>query len=141
MHPLSRLEQEREQLAAEYLRILQEFSYEIDAATRAITRNALSEFEESVRRQEELSGKVREVVTAINASWEGAKFSIPNNPQLSKQVGLALKHFQRLNLRYAALLKHSSHSIALMSSLCRTYSAEFPAASGTERKQTWSCEA
>lgn len=145
MQPLSRLEDEREQLAAEYLRVLQEFSIELDTATNAITRNALAEFEDSVSRQEALSAKVRDIVTAINSSWDtvGQQFSSNENPELVRQINLTFKRFQHLNLRYAALLKHSSHSVALMSSLCRTYKADLPAASDAAqpKQQTWSCEA
>ncbi len=144
MQSSSRLAQDREHLAAEYLRVLQEFSSEIDTATHAITRNALNELEESVRRQESLSLRLRESVAAISAGLEGSGplFGAGDHPALEKQIRSAMNRFQQLNLRYAALLKHSSQSVSLMSSLCKTFGSELLPAAGTQTKhQTLSCEA
>ncbi len=144
MQSSSRLAQDREHLAAEYLRVLQEFSSEIDVATRAITHNALDQLEESVRRQESLSVRLRESVAAISAGLErsGRLFDPADNSALDKQIRFAMKRFQQLNLRYAALLKHSSQSVSLMSSLCKTFGSELPPTPGTQVKhQTMSCEA
>jgi hypothetical protein len=44
-------------------------------------------------------------------------------------------------LQYAALLKHSGRSIALLVSLCRTHTGQLPETGLSRSKcQTWSCE-
>jgi hypothetical protein len=56
------------------------------------------------------------------------------------QVQTAGDTLQKLNRRYAALLQHSSRSVALMASLFSSYKGQIKEASGPGLKhQTWSC--
>jgi len=57
------------------------------------------------------------------------------------QVLVAGDTLQKLNRRYAALLQHSSRSVALMASLFNSYKGQIKEASGPRLKhQTWSCQ-
>jgi hypothetical protein len=61
-------------------------------------------------------------------------------PEMMQQVRVAGDALQNLNRRYAALLQHSSRSVALMASLFSSYKGQFKEASGPRLKhQTWSC--
>jgi len=58
-----------------------------------------------------------------------------------RQIRIASDQLQRLNQRYAALLQHSSRSVALMASLFGSFKGQFQEASGPRLKQqTWSCQ-
>jgi hypothetical protein len=57
------------------------------------------------------------------------------------QLRAASAELQNLNQRYAALLKHSSRSVAMMASLFSSFQGQFQEASGPRLKhQTWSCQ-
>jgi hypothetical protein len=58
-----------------------------------------------------------------------------------QQIRTADGTLQQLNRRYAALLQHSSRSVALMTSLFSSFHGQFQEASGPRLKhQTWSCQ-
>jgi hypothetical protein len=60
---------------------------------------------------------------------------------LLQRVHAASNELQSLNRRYAALLKFSSHSVAMMVSLFSSYQGQIQEASGPRLKlQTWSCQ-
>jgi hypothetical protein len=60
---------------------------------------------------------------------------------MTNQIQAASGVLQKLNLRYAALLQHSSRSVALMASLFSSFKGQFQEASGPRLKhQTWSCQ-
>ena len=135
--------QTRDQIAAAYLQHMQELGHEISAAMDAIASNAIPEFQESVARQEMLCAGL-----AAMANTVGEGFSSSKEPKISGidtavefKIRAASKAIRELNLRYAALLKHSSRSIALLVLLCRSYTGQTQEARGPRLKhQTWSCE-
>jgi hypothetical protein len=135
--------QTRNQIVAAYLEQMQELAHEISAAMDAIAANALSSFQESVARQEMLCASL---ATTANAVSEGMRSVEP--PALSgvetavaSRVRAAGKELRELNLQYAALLRHSGRSIAILASLCRSCTGRFQEARGSRSKyQTWSCE-
>jgi hypothetical protein len=135
--------QKRNQIAANYLQEMQDLAFEITVAMNAISSNTLSEFQESVARQEmlcsSLASMARNKSEGFRSSEKPLHFSIDAGIELKiRAAGGAIR---ALNLQYAALLKHSGKTIALLSSLCRTHTGQFQEARGPRLKhQTWSCE-
>ena len=135
--------QKRDRVANAYLQQLQALALEISAAMDAIAANALPRFQDSVAKQEMLCASL---VAMANTVSEG--FGLSEQPLLSCiDPAAALKiratsgAIRELNLKYAALLKHSGRSIALLISLCRSHTGQFQEARGPRLKhQTWSCE-
>jgi hypothetical protein len=136
--------QTRDQIAARYLQQLQALAAEISVATDAIAANALPRFQESVAKQEMLCSSL---VTMANTVSEGIHSS--DQPLLEhidaaveQKIRATSRAIRELNLQYAALLKHSGKSIALLSLLCNSHTGRlFQEARGSRLKyQTWSCE-
>jgi hypothetical protein len=68
-----------------------------------------------------------------------ARVSIDDD--MLRQIRAADDTLQSLNRRYAALLQHSSRSIALMASLFSSFQGQIQEDSGSRLKQqTWSCQ-
>jgi hypothetical protein len=128
--------EDRNQLAAAYLAQLEGLSLEISAAMDAIAANALQKFQESVAKQEMLCFSLSEMANAV--AGPGPQFDDPATEQKIQAVSEAIR---KLNLRYAALLKHSGRSIALLTSLCRNHLGQREEIHGSRfKRQTWSCE-
>ena len=135
--------QTHDQLAASYLQQLQALSFEISVAMDAIARNAVASFQESVAKQEMLCA-----VLANLANNMGAPTSSSNRPPLglsdisiARRIRTTTTAIRDLNLQYAALLKHSGRSIALLVSLCRTHTGQLQETGlSRSKRQTWSCE-
>ena len=136
-------EPDRNAKAAEYLQLLRALACELERAMHAIAQNALPDLEESVSAQQVLSSRLVVLVNEICVPLEAA----PSTPQpridanVSYQILDASDTLQKLNQRYAALLKHSSRTVALMVSLFSSFKWQFQEASGPRLKyQTWSCQ-
>jgi hypothetical protein len=133
----------RDQLAATYLQQLQALAFEITVATDAIAANALAKFQESVSKQEMLCATLAAMASTVSDGFRPSdQSSLPGiDPQVQSKIRAAHGSIRKLNLQYAALLKHSGRSIALLSSLCRSYTGQYQEARGPRSKrQTWSCE-
>ncbi len=132
-----------DEIAANYLQQLQELAFEISVATDAIATNALPKLQDSVAKQEMLCSNLQMMEKSVH---EG--FCSPEKTGLARienavelKIRATGKAIRELNLQYAALLKHSGKSIALLASLCNTHTGSFQGALGSRRKhQTWSCE-
>jgi DNA anti-recombination protein RmuC len=134
--------QDRELKAAEYLQSLHDMAAELERAMQAIARNSLAEFEESIAVQQSLSERLTQLAAELSAPLEtpAAGMNAQIDREMTNQIHDASTTLQRLNLRYAALLEHSSRSVALMTSLFRSFQGQFQEASGPGLKhQTWSC--
>jgi len=135
--------QDRDLKAAEYLKSLRSMTDELERAMQAIARNALSDFEESIDSQQVLSARLAKLADDLCVPLE-AKTAIARaaiDEDIMRQIRTADGKLQRLNQRYAALLKHSSRSVALMASLFSSFQGQFQEASGPRLKQqTWSCQ-
>ena len=135
--------QKHDQLASRYLQQLQALELELTAAMNAIAANTLSGFQESVAKQEMLCAGL---VTTANLVSEELRTSAPAPlPSIDTAIELKIRatseSIRELNLQYAALLKHSGKSIALLISLCRSHTGRSQEAHGPGLKhQTWSCE-
>jgi hypothetical protein len=145
--------QDRKDNAAEYLQLLRSLAGEMERAIGAIRHNALAELEESVSNQQSMSARLLVLAGALSGPLKSnpAKSSPrPAAPAQSasnvdadmiEQILVANESLQKLNRRYAALLEHSSRSVALMSSLFGSLQGQFKEASGPRLKhQTWSCQ-
>jgi hypothetical protein len=135
--------QTHDQLAASYLQQLQALAFEISVAMDAIARNAVASFQESVAKQEMFCAVLANLANNIGAPFS----SSPSLPQGLSDNSVALKiaattiAIRDLNLQYAALLKHSGRSIALLASLCRTHTGQLQETGLSKSKRhTWSCE-
>jgi hypothetical protein len=135
--------QDRNRQATEYLQILRSLKSELEVALQAISHNALAYFEESVADQEVLSTRL----TMLGAELSFSSKASPTSSQtgihsdLRCQIAAAAEELQKLNRSYAALLQHSSHSVALMISLVCSFKGHFQGASASRSKyQTWSCQ-
>jgi hypothetical protein len=135
--------QTRDRIAARYLQQLQALAVEISVATDAIATNALPRFQESVAKQEMLCS---DLATMANTVSEGIRSSHQPlvehiDAAVEMKIRATSKAIRELNLQYAALLKHSGKSIALLSLLCNSHTGRFQEARGSRLKyQTWSCE-
>lgn len=145
--------QTRAQLADVYLGQLQALALELEVVMDAVAANALSPLEESVSKQETLCSSLIKMTVTMNN--ESLQHTVPTNmpPNSSKvpapeveaaveqKIHATKRAIQTLNQRYAALLKHSGESIALLACLCRSHTEPFQEARASRLKhQTWSCE-
>jgi len=135
--------QSRDQIAASYLQQMQELASEISVAMDAIAANTLSRFQESVARQEMLCAGLASMANAVSEGFRSSETPLLSSidPSVERKIRAAGSAIRELNLQYAALLKHSGKSIALLSLLCSSYTGRFQEARGPRLKhQTWSCE-
>jgi hypothetical protein len=135
--------QNRDLKAAEYLRSLRSMTRELERAMQAIAVNALPDLEESIDNQQVLSGRLAaladELCVPLQQKPAIARAAVDDD--LARQIRAADDTLQRLNRRYAALLQHSTRSIALMSQLFSSFQGQIQEASGPRLKhQTWSCQ-
>ena len=132
-----------DQLAAAYLLQLQTLAFEISVAMDAIAANALTSFQESVAKQEMLCGVLANMANTITKRVRSSAQPILflSDSSVESRIRATSEAIRELNLQYAALLRHSGRSIAILASLCRTHTGEFQEARGPRSKrQTWSCE-
>jgi hypothetical protein len=135
--------QDRNPKAAEYLQLLGALEAELEKAMHAIARNALPDLEESIANQQVLSSRLTALVNelCVPLEAEGLTYQVQMDENLKQQIHSASDSLQKLNRRYAALLKHSSRSVALMAALFSSFRGEIQEASGSRSKyQTWSCQ-
>ena len=135
--------QARDQIAADCLQQMQELAREISASMDAIASNAMPRFQESVATQEMLCSSISAMASTV---CEGFGSSV--QPALSgvdaaieSRIRAASKAICELNLQYAALLRHSGKSLAVLTTLYKSRTGQFQEARGPRLKhQTWSCE-
>jgi hypothetical protein len=135
--------QDRDLKAVEYLQSLRSLTHELERAMQAIAHNELSELEESVDSQQILSARLGELANDMCVPLETEPaIPLPSlDEDLRHQIRSASDALQQLNHRYAALLRHSSRSLARMTSLFSSFQGQFQEASGPRLKhQTWSCQ-
>ena len=134
--------QTHDQLAARYLQYLQALAAEISVAMDAIAKNAIAGLQESIDRQEMLCALLANLaVTHSNPIPSSGRALVFSNSSVAREIQAAIGAIRDLNLQYAALLKHSGRSVALLLSLCRSHTGQLQEAAGSRSKrQTWSCE-
>ncbi len=127
----------------EYLGHLRSMALELEKSMQAIADNSLVPLEDSVANQQVLAARLSELARDLSqpGSDESAVSAASGDENLMQQVRGAAEKLQSLNRNYAALLKHSSHSVGLMVSLFRCYRGQMQEDSGAGLKQqTWSCQ-
>ena len=130
-------------LGAAYLLQLQALGFEISVAMDAIAANALSSFQESVAKQEMLCSVLAHMAKTMHEKVRssGQPLLVLSDSSVEPRIRAASEAISQLNLQYAALLRHSGRSIAILASLCRSHTGQFQEACGLRSKrQTWSCE-
>jgi hypothetical protein len=130
-------------LAAAYLLQLQALAFEISLAMDAIASNTLIDFQESVAKQEMLCGVLASMANTVSEKVRSSKQTplVLSETSVEQRISATSETIRNLNLQYAALLRHSGRSIALLASLCRFHTGQFPEARGPRSKrQTWSCD-
>ena len=127
----------------EYLQLLHSMAFELDRAMKAISQCSIKALEESLANQEAFSTRLLELAHDLGeqSGQESGPLPIAGDEGLMRQVLTAANTLQALNRRYAALLKFSSQSVALMVSLFSSYQGKLQEESGPRLKfQTWSCQ-
>jgi hypothetical protein len=135
--------QDRDRKLAEYLQLLRLMAFELDRAMQAIVQNSLTALEDSVANQQVFSERLGELADDLCSPVKERPLSVTKHADggLMDQIGAASDALQNLNRRYSALLKHSSHSVALMVSLISSFQGQMQEDSGPRLKQhTWSCQ-
>lgn len=135
--------QDRNGKLEEYLQLLHSMAFELERAMSAITKNSVKSLEESLANQEAFSARLLELADDLSERGQPDSQNDPiaEDEGLISEVKVAAGILQSLNRRYAALLKFSSHSVALMVSLFGSYQGRFQEDSGSRLKfHTWSCQ-
>jgi len=139
---ISAVIQDRNALLEEYLQLLESMGFELERAMSAISQNSISALEESLANQEAFSTRLVELADDLGKPCRpdpSVSLDAPDGG-LRRRIHAASDTLQILNRRYAALLKFSSHSVALMVSLFNSYQGQLKEGSGPRLKlQTWSC--
>lgn len=134
---------DRDVKVEEYLQLLQGLARELQRAMTAIAANSLADFEESVSNQQEMSVRLAELASELRGSQtpKSTAQEVSANDGLMLQIQVASAALQSLNQRYAALILHSSRSVAMMVSLFNSIKGNLQEVPGARPKlQTWSCE-
>lgn len=135
--------QDRNGKLEEYLQLLHSMAFEIERAMSAIAKNSIGALEESLANQEAFSTRLVELADDLGspAEMESPGGAAMGSDRAMRQIHAASDALQALNRRYSALLKLSSHSVALMVSLFSSYQGQMREDSGARLKlQTWSCQ-
>jgi environmental stress-induced protein Ves len=135
--------QTSDQLAATYLQHLQALAFELSVAMDAIAANAITNFQESVARQEMLCAVLATIAHTVSekSKLSGQPSMVVMDASVGQDIRTTSEEIRQLNLQYAALLRHSGRSIALLVSLCRSHTGQHLEAGGSRvKRQTWSCE-
>ena len=134
---------DRDVKVEEYLQLLQGLARELQRAMTAISENSLTDFEESVSNQQEMSVRLAELASELRGSPtpKSTAQEVSANDGLMLEIQVASAALQSLNQRYAALILHSSRSVAMMVSLFHSIKGNLQEVPGARPKlQTWSCE-
>ena len=134
---------DRDVKVEEYLQLLQGLARELQRAMTAISENSLADFEESVSNQQEMSVRLAELASELRGSPtpKSTAQEVSANDGLMLEIQVASAALQSLNQRYAALILHSSRSVAMMVSLFNSIKGNLQEVPGARPKlQTWSCE-
>ena len=135
--------QTRAELAGIYQQQLQALAFEMRVAMQAIASNSLPVLEASVAKQEMLCHGLLKLCKRLqqDAGAPGSEGAFPSDP-VEERAAATARSLRELNTQYASLLKHSGRSIAMLSTLCRSYTGQFPHQErrSLAKQQTWSCE-
>ncbi len=135
--------QDRNGKLGEYLELLHSMAYELDRSMDAIAHNSLVPLEDSIASQQSLAARLHTLAGDLSRPVETPATASPtvDDESLMRQIRAAAESLQRLNERYAALLKISSHSVGMMISLFSSFRGQMQEETGAGlKRQTWSCQ-
>ena len=132
--------QTRNEQAGEHLALLRSLARELERAMQAIARNSLTDLEDSIANQQDLSSRLTALAQDRRATSPLSPFT-GGEGDLRQEVRAAAGELQKLNLQYSKLIEHSSRSAAQMAALFNSFRGQFQEGSGArEKQQTWSCQ-
>jgi len=140
---ISTIVQDRNSKLEEYLQLLRSMAFELERAMSAISENSIHALEGSLANQEAFSTRLVELADDLSRPLQPGPLTVRGSADdsLLQRVNAASSELQSLNRRYSALLKFSSHSVAMMVSLFSSYQGQIQEVSGPRLKmQTWSCQ-
>jgi hypothetical protein len=128
--------------AAEYLQQMRGLAAELERGMDSIARNALADFEESITNQQAITAHLTDLAKDFTLPAQGSFTDSPQfvDPEMIAEIQAANRELQMLNMRYSALLAHSSRSVAQMISLFKSLKGYYRQTSAPS-SQTWSCQA
>ena len=133
--------QTRSHDAEEHLALLRSVAREIERAMKAIASNNLTELEDSIASQQDLSTRLTQLAHHRRGQPAPSPSADHTDGDLRREVQAAAGELQKLNLQYSMLIEHSSRSAAQMAALFSSFRGQFQEASGArEKHQTWSCQ-
>lgn len=127
----------------EHLAQVRALTQAIASAISAIEKNNLRQFQDHLAIQETICNRLGAIKPALPSSTTTSKESVAENPdsQLQREIIDAHLALAQLNRVYAALLRRTTKSVALVAALYRSYGAGYvrgPAPLPPHR--SWSCE-
>jgi hypothetical protein len=140
---ISKIVQDRNSKLEEYFQLLRSMAFELERAMSAISENSVQALEGSLANQEAFSTRLVELADDLARPVPQGQLTVRGSADddLVQRVHAASSELQSLNCRYSALLKFSSHSVAMMVSLFSSYQGQIQEVSGPRLKlQTWSCQ-
>ena len=126
----------------EYLEATHSLLHELERAMLAISRNGLTDLEESLAAQELLTLRLRGLrpQSSVFSDTQPECLRSALDKEMATELVRAQTELQAVNRVYDAVLGYSTHSAALMKSLLGSGQGKFQEASGSRSKyQTWSC--
>ena len=128
--------QTRSGAAGEHLELLRSLARELKRAIEAIAHNNLTELEDSIAMQQDLSLRLTDL--ARNRRDAAAHAPAPQNldGDLRERFTPLPVSCRNSNLRYSLPLEHSSRSAAQMAALFRSFRGRRQEASGVRENQT-----
>jgi hypothetical protein len=129
-----------EPVALEYLQDIEALTAEIKAGMEAVGADALSSFEESISKQQELCTSLSRLTGQLSAEQGIDPRPAGSYDQaLAARIRVAVELLLALNEQYAALLRHSGESVRLFAGLCQSYTGPFqPIDTGAAHRPGWS---
>ncbi|MDQ2844710.1 MAG: hypothetical protein M3Y72_27445 [Acidobacteriota bacterium] len=125
----------------EYIEAVHSLIGELDRAMLAISCNNLAELMDSIADQQTLTFRLISLQRQILGRNDVHPEITVLDRVSSKQLAVAQAELRSLNSVYGSVLKLSSHSASLMTSLLDSFKGHFQEASGPRLKyQTWSCQ-
>lgn len=135
--------EDRNAKLGEYLEHLQSMALELERSMQAIGENSLVPLEDSIANQQMLATRLSDLARSLSTSSAQAPKAVAGSDDKALMLNIrsAAEKLHNLNQSYAALLRHSSHSVGLMISLFRSFRGQMQEDSGAGLKQqTWSCQ-
>jgi hypothetical protein len=131
------------QLQVAYLKHLRMLASEISIAISSITSNSLSNFQDSLVKQEELCFTLASLASSCkkDASSPNRSASLCLIGSIEVEIRETIRLIRDLTRQYTIVLNQAIKTASLLISLCKSHTGRSQEAHEPRRKhQTWSCE-